>query len=212
MPLSRLTKGGLYAITNSALTPAEELLKAVEQAIRGGAVVIQYRDKDSPQTLRKEQATALSRLCQTWKVPFIVNDDPLLARECGAAGVHVGQQDGGYASARAILGPEAIIGVSCHDSLDQALAAQTQGADYVAFGRFFPSRTKPHAPPAQIETLRTARRQLTIPIVAIGGITPENGAALIESGANFLAVIHGIFGQPDPQAAARTYAKLFSPT
>jgi thiamine-phosphate pyrophosphorylase len=207
---NRLPRKGLYAITSGALTSPEKLLEAVEQAIRGGAAVIQYRDKDSPDTFRTEQAMALSRLCQEWKVPFIVNDDPLLARECGADGVHIGQRDGGYASARELLGAKAIIGVSCHDSLDQALAAQAQGADYVALGRFFPSQTKPHAPPARIETLRAARRRLNIPIVAIGGITPENGADLIEAGADFLAVIHGIFGQPHPEAAARAYATLFS--
>jgi len=141
-------------------------------------------------------------------VPLIVNDDPRLAWDIGADGVHLGQDDPPYEEARALLGPEATLGVSCYNSLDRAVSAQRIGADYVAFGRFFPSKTKPRAKQAPLALLREARRQLSIPIVAIGGITPENGSALIEAGADRVAVIEGVFGQPDPEAAGCPYTGL----
>lgn len=201
-------KPGLYALTGS-LRSAQEILLAVGAAIKGGAVLIQYRDKRAPFVHRKKRAAALCQLCRDLNVPLIINDDPGLAREIGADGVHLGQDDPSYEEARALLGAQAIIGVSCYNSLDRALFAQALGADYVAFGRFFPSKTKPQAVEAPLSLLTEARRLLSIPIVAIGGITPENGGRLIEAGADLLAVTEGIFGQPDPQAAARRYTELF---
>jgi thiamine-phosphate pyrophosphorylase len=201
-------KPGLYAITDG-LRSAQEVLLAVGAAIKGGAVLIQYRDKTTPLVHRQERAAALCQLCRHLSVPLIINDDPRLAREIGAEGVHLGQDDPSYEEARGLLGAQAIIGISCYNLLDKALSAQALGADYVAFGRFFPSKTKPEAVEAPISLLKEARRVLSIPIVAIGGITPENGGSLIEVGADLLAVADGVFGQSDPEAAARRYADLF---
>ena len=202
----RIPPRGLYAIT-PGLIATGALLDAVEAAIRGGAVWIQYRTAAFED--RKRQAQALCQLCHRYRVPLIVNDDPRLAWDIGADGVHLGQDDPHYEEARALLGPQAILGVSCYNSLDRAVSAQRIGANYVAFGRFFPSKTKPEAKQAPLALLHEARRQLSIPIVAIGGITPENGGALIEAGADLLAVIEGVFGQPDLEVAARRYTELF---
>lgn len=198
---------GLYAIADSAYL--KDFVPAVTAALLGGARVIQYRDKTSDSTQREIIARALNALCHERGVPFLINDDVRLAGTIGAAGVHIGHDDTDLAAARAALGPHAIIGVSCYNELARAQAAQDAGADYVAFGRFFPSRTKPRAQQAAPELLRAARGALKIPIVAIGGITPENGGILIEAGADALAVIEGVFGQPDIGAAAEHYARLF---
>ena len=201
---------GLYAITDALLIPDERLTTAVEQAILGGARLIQYRDKSHDAARRLTQAAALNALCQRHAVPLIVNDDVELATQVGAAGVHVGKDDPAFAIARAHLGQNAIIGVSCYDRLDLALEAARAGADYIAFGAFFPSPTKPTETRASIALLRKARAALSIPIVAIGGITPDNAPLLLDVGADALAVVSGVFGQPDIQAAARRYANLFA--
>lgn len=200
---------GLYAITDSKLTPGAALVPAVEAALRGGARVVQYRDKSGDSVRRQHETDALNTLCTTYGAMLIVNDDVELAATVGASGVHLGRDDPQLAAARKRLGAGAIIGVSCYNQLTRAQAAAEQGADYVAFGRFFPSRTKPDAVAASPELLREARRALRLPLVAIGGITPENGGQLIAAGADMLAVIHGVFGQPDIEAAARRFADLF---
>lgn len=200
---------GLYVISDPSLCPAPRLLASVEQALRGGAALVQYRDKGADEVLQRRQALDLNRLCQDYGAQFIVNDDVLLARAVGASGVHIGQDDMKLAEARSLLGPRALIGVSCYNQLALALQAQAAGADYVAFGRFFPSQTKPNAVPATVDLLIEAKAQLRVPIVAIGGITAENGAPLVSAGADMLAVIHGVFGQPDIEAAARGCAALF---
>lgn len=151
----------------------------------------------------------LFNLCLNYHVPFIINDDLALAKTLGADGVHLGAEDAAAAYARQALGPRAIIGVSCYNSLERALQAQREGADYVAFGRFFPSRSKPDAVQAGIELLREARKKLHLPIAAIGGITLQNAAQLLEAGADMLAVIHGVFGEQDVRAATQSYTTLF---
>lgn len=201
---------GLYAIADSAYLDAAAFAPAVRAALDGGARVLQYRDKTSDPATRETLARELNALCRERDVPFLINDDVSLAAGIGAAGVHLGRDDPGIGQARAALGPHALIGVSCYNDLGRARAAASGGADYVAFGRFFPSRTKPQAVPATAALLRAARAELTIPIVAIGGITPENGGALIRAGADALAVIEGVFGQPDIRAAAARYAQLFN--
>ena len=201
---------GLYAITDPLLLSDDRLTVAVEQALLGGARLIQYRDKSPHAARRLAQAGALNELCRRYNVPLIVNDDVELAARVGAAGVHVGKDDPALAHARARLGGNAIIGVSCYDRLDLALEAARAGADYVAFGAFFPSPTKPTEIRAPIELLREARAALSVPIVAIGGITPDNAPLLLDVGADALAVVSGVFGPPDIQAAARRYAKLFA--
>ena len=201
---------GLYAITDALLIPDDRLTEAVEQAILGGARLIQYRDKSHDDARRLTQARALNELCQYHAVPLIINDDVELAAQVGAAGVHVGKDDSAFAIARARLGGNALIGVSCYDRLDLALEAVRAGADYVAFGAFFPSPTKPTEIRASVALLRKARATLNVPIVAIGGITPDNAPLLLDVGADALAVVSGVFGQPDIQAAARRYANLFA--
>jgi thiamine-phosphate pyrophosphorylase len=202
---------GLYAIADTALIPEQRFVTAVEQAMLGGARVIQYRDKSGNRGRRLEQALALVELAKTYRIPLIINDDVGLAATVGAAGVHLGKDDMDLASARARLGDTALIGVSCYNRLELAITAAEAGTDYVAFGSFFPSRSKPEAVRADIELLREARRILRLPIVAIGGITPANGKALVEAGADCLAVISGVFGQDDIRAAARAYAALYAP-
>ena len=201
---------GLYAITDSQSAPADALLEQVAQAIAGGARLIQYRDKYHSAAERKRTATRLVSLCKQQDVPLIINDDVELAREAGAAGVHLGRHDTSVSEARQRLGAEVIIGVSCYNQLENAVEAARAGASYIAFGRFFPSHSKPDAVAADISLLEQARAQFDLPIVAIGGITPENGRQLVEAGANLLAVIHGVFGQADIQAAARQYTNCFS--
>ena len=198
---------GLYAITQTEGKSADAVINEVAAALRGGAVVVQYRDKnplDAPFLARE-----LVRICHQHQVPLLINDDIELAALVGADGVHLGREDGAIAQARQRLGNDAIIGVSCYNAVEHALAAQAEGATYVAFGRFFPSSSKPLAAPAEIETLRQAKRVLSIPIVAIGGILPENGAPLIAAGADLLAVIGGIFDH-QPEQAARAYQALFT--
>ena len=200
---------GLYAITDDRLIPPGQLSRCVAQAITGGATVIQYRNKQTSEQQRHHEAATLAQLCRQHNVPLIINDDAELAASVDASGVHLGKTDASIQQARQRLGPRAIIGVSCYNSLERAVMAAQAGADYVAFGRFFSSHSKPDAPPAEAALLRQARRQLQLPIVAIGGITPENGRALVAAGADLLAAIHGVFGQPDIEAAASAYAALF---
>ena len=205
---------GLYAITDPTLIPDRQLLLAAEAALRGGARLLQYRDKTASSAQRRQRASQLQALCRKRGALFLVNDDPTLAADIDADGVHIGQSDGGIARARQLLGPDKIIGVTCHSNLILAEQAADAGADYVAFGRFFPSRTKPQAPPADPLILDRARQRLTIPLVAIGGVDADNGCQLLAQGADALAVIHALFSHQSPEQieqAARRLAALFSP-
>ena len=202
---------GLYAIADQGLL-GERLVEAATAALNGGARLLQYRDKQSPGARRRELASRLLACCRELGIPLLINDDVDLAGEIGADGVHLGSADVGIAQARKRLGPRVLIGRSCYNRLELALQAQREGADYVAFGRFFPSRTKPEAVPCPISLLGEARRALSLPIVAIGGITTENGGRLIAAGADALAVIHGLFGQPDIEATARDFQRIFCTT
>lgn len=196
---------GLYAISDG---PRDDLVDACAAALDGGARVLQYRDKTNDAPRRLAEARALQTLCATRGVPLIVNDDVELAIAVGAAGVHLGEDDGNLAAARARLGTHAIIGVSCYDSLERARRLAIAGADYLAFGAFFASPTKPHARHATLGLLREARA-FGKPLVAIGGITVDNAPALIEAGADCVAVISALFGAADVRAAARDFASLF---
>ena len=207
--MTPLPPRGLYAITAATDTDPHRLVARAGAAIDGGAAMIQYRAKDRRDDERHTVATLLLDLCRTRGVPLIVNDDPLLAADVGADGVHVGRGDGDVRSARRIVGDRCIVGVSCYDRLDLALAAAGGGASYVAFGSFFASPTKPHAVPAPVRLLSDAREKIDLPIVAIGGITARSGTALIDAGADFIAAIDGVFGGEDVEHAARGYAALF---
>jgi thiamine-phosphate pyrophosphorylase len=200
---------GLYAITDEVPRAPEALAALVEAVIGGGAVVVQYRDKGEDDARRRRECGAVLDVCRARRVPLIVNDDVGLARAVGADGVHLGRDDARLAEARALLGREAVLGASCYADPQRALRAQAEGADYVAFGRFFPSRTKPGATPAAVEILAAVRPDLSVPVVAIGGLTPENAGPVIAAGADLLAVVHGLFGDPDPRRAAERYARLF---
>ena len=202
---------GLYAITDDVLTAPYELLFLVEQAILGGAVMVQFRTKILDAALKLRQATDLAALCRRHDVPLIINDDVLLAAKVGADGVHVGKDDHALKAARAILGDDAIIGVSCYNELARAQQAKTAGADYVAFGRFFSSQTKPLAAQAEIALLIQARR-LDLPVAAIGGITLDNAQTLIGAGVDLLAVVQGLFGQPDVLRAAQQFTACMGDT
>jgi thiamine-phosphate pyrophosphorylase len=198
---------GLYAITPDEADTAE-LLRKVRLALRGGVRVLQYRNKLADSALRLEQASALRVLCDEFAVTYIVNDDMSLAGQVAADGVHLGGEDGSVATARAVLGADKLIGVSCYNRMELARQAARAGANYVAFGAFFASTVKPDAPVAPLELLRQARAELKVPLVAIGGITLQNGTQLLEAGADALAVISTLFGAPDIEDAARRYAQL----
>ncbi len=204
---------GLYAVTPDALADdPSRLLAACTAAFVGGAVLLQYRDKRSAPTRREQNAIALLGLCRAHGGRLIINDDAALAARVGADGAHLGASDGSLAEARAQLGPQALIGARCGDSLARAEAAIAAGASYVAFGRYFASNTKPDAPPASLATLTEARGRLVVPLCAIGGITPDNGAPLIAAGADWLAAVDGLFGDGEPagiEARARAYRALF---
>ena len=197
---------GLYAITPDIVDIAV-LVAKVEAAIAGGAQAIQYRNKTAPHSLRRKQAAMLARVCGGGGALFIVNDDVALAREVGAAGVHLGEDDGDVGRARARLGEGMLIGASCYNDLSRAKRLVAEGADYVAFGSFFPSTTKLGARHADPALLRRAK-SLRVPVVAIGGITAANGRALVEAGADALAVISAVFDPDDLAEVTRAAAAI----
>ncbi len=210
--MNRITRfRGLYAITDTTLARNQNLTEQVSQALLGGARIIQYRDKSGDRPRREAEAENLLKLCREHHALLLINDDLELAGSIGADGIHLGRDDSSLSQARTVLGSEAIIGVSCYNQLELAREASRTGADYIAFGRFFPSQTKPDAVQADAELLRQASRELPQPLVAIGGITPENGGPLIDAGADMLAVIEAIFNQTDIRLAAARFNKLFQP-
>jgi len=198
---------GLYAITDSELLKGK-LLPYVEAALKGGATLLQYRDKSSDEARRLREAEALRELCNRYGAALIINDDAELAARLGV-GLHLGQGDGSLSVARALLGRKAIIGGTCHAQLELAEAAAKEGASYVAFGRFFNSTTKPGAPAADAELLTAAKARINLPIVAIGGVTLDNAPELIAHGASMVAVVHGLFGA-DSAAEVERRARAFS--
>jgi thiamine-phosphate pyrophosphorylase len=200
--------GGIYAITPET-EDTEKLLTQVEAALQGGVAAVQYRDKSDDVARRHEQASELVALCRRFHVPLIVNDDLRLADLCDADGVHLGRDDASLREARIILGRDKFIGTTCYQSLEIALTAQAAGADYVAFGSFFPSPTKPAAARADLALLHQAARTLQVPIVAIGGITLANAPPLLDAGADSLAVLSALFDAPDIRAAAHALNQLF---
>ncbi len=199
---------GLYAITPE-MPDTAALLAKVKAALSGGARLVQYRSKSRDVALRHEQAAELRALCRAHAVPLIINDDVRLAVLTDADGVHLGEEDASLREARINLGPDKIIGVSCYQDLARARRAEAEGADYVAFGSFYPSPTKPGARPCPIGLLAEAKGALKLPVVAIGGITPENAAALVAAGADAVAVISALFDAPDIAAVAAQFDSLF---
>jgi thiamine-phosphate pyrophosphorylase len=199
---------GLYAITPECPDTAH-LLDQVGRVLKGGAAAVQYRSKSDDVALRHEQASELLMLCRRFGVPLIINDDLRLADLADADGVHLGRDDASILEARMILGPDKIIGASCYNRLDLAVAAEQAGADYAAFGSMFPSPTKPGAVRAPLALFAEARTKIRLPLVAIGGITRDNARSVIEAGADAVAVITDLFETQDIEASAAAFSKLF---
>lgn len=205
---------GLYAVTDSTLLADGRLLPYAEAALKGGARLLQYRDKADGDARRLREADALRELCERHGAQLIINDDAELAARLNV-GVHLGQEDGSLSVARALLGRKAIIGATCHARLDLAEQAAREGASYVAFGRFFNSNTKPGAPAASLELLAQARQQVSLPIVAIGGVTLANAPELIAHGASLVAVVHALFAADsaaEVERRAHAFSELFANT
>jgi len=206
-----MTLHGLYAITDSQLLADDRLLPWVEAALAGGTRLLQYRDKSGDAARRRDEAGQLKALCVQYGADLLINDDLPLASALNV-GVHLGRDDGCLREARQQLGAQAIVGATCHASLDHAEQAIADGASYIAFGRFFQSVTKPGAPAATPALLQQARARFDTPIVAIGGITLDNASPLLAAGADLLAVIHGLFGADsaaEVQRRAQAFNELF---
>ena len=204
MPKSR----GIYVISDCKNYKADDLLEITENILSAGISLFQFRDKNSKYGVKKILAKKLQVLCKKYKTPFIINDDVKLAKEISADGVHLGKENIDINEARNILGGK-IIGASSYNDLEYAIYAEKLGANYVAFGSFFDSPTKPDAKKAEIELLVKSKSRLKIPVVAIGGITPENGKQLVKSNVDFLAVISGIYQSTNVKNSVKTYKKLF---
>ena len=202
---------GLYAITDPRLLPTEQLIASVESALRGGARVIQYRDKTASDIELVKHAQSLRDLCTDFQAKFIINDDLDLCLRVNADGLHLGKSDGDIAQALNKLGGDKLLGVTCHSDLAYAQHCIQQGVNYCAFGRIFPSKTKPNAPHCPQDILKQAT-QLPCPSVAIGGITTDNVASIISTNIHSIAVIHGLFGQQDIEATARIFSSFFKPS
>ena len=181
----------------------------VTAAIKGGAKIVQFRDKTTDFATQLAISKQLKKLCDQHQAKLIINDNVELAKQSQAHGIHIGKNDRDIQSVRQSLGGEIIIGVSCYNDIDLALKMQQLGADYIAFGRFFPSQTKPNAPQAEIQTLTAAKSVLSVPVVAIGGIDASNAKQLITAGADSLAVIQGVFAQANIETAAAKISQLF---
>lgn len=194
---------GLYAITDPELLPEAVLGERVAAAVSGGARVVQYRDKTADTATRRRRAALVLDACRQGGALCIINDDPRLAAELGADGVHLGRDDDGLEQARALLGPDRLIGVSCYDEAGRARAAAAAGADYIGIGSVWPSATKPAAVRAPLALLRELAGSLPVPVVAIGGITRDNAEETVAAGAHAVAVIRDLFADPDPRAAAQ---------
>ena len=200
---------GLYAITDEKLIPETQFHFVIEQALRGGAGIIQYRDKSNDLEKQKKQTHLLRTLCDQYQALLIINDDLELAKLVNADGVHLGHSDASISAARTLLGEAAIIGASCYNQIELAIKAENEGADYIAFGAFFPSPTKPAARIADFDLLGEAKNRLNIPVCAIGGINTSNAKQVFDAGADMVAVISGVFGQTDIQAASAHITSMF---
>lgn len=211
MPHQQTRIHGLYAITNHGHLSIDVLLKDMEAVLKGGASIIQFRDKHSSTTEKEKRAVALQTLCADYQSVFIINDDVALCKKINADGIHLGTRDISITEARKYLGNHKIIGATCHSSLSLALQAQAQTANYIALGKFFPSLTKDEAPLASINCIAPIQKECHLPIVAIGGITLDNAPALIAQNVQALAVINDLFSQTHIEQRAQQFCSLFKP-
>ena len=206
-PSTVLPKGGLYLITPDD-SDSERFLQRVLPVLTPDIAVLQYRNKLVNADQMHEQAKVLFRHCRHLDIVFIINDNIALAHEIGVDGVHLGEHDGDLKTARHLLGPNSIIGVSCYNSLALAEKAAFDGANYIAFGAVYSSTTKPQACKAGLELFSQAA-PLNLPMVAIGGITPDNAAQTLAAGANFIAVIGAVFDAADPASEVQSFISRF---
>jgi len=205
-----VTLRGLYVITDTHLIPRDRFVQTVEAAVRGGATMVQLREKTAPRQEIVRLGRELLEVTRRYGALLIINDHPTVAQEIGADGTHVGREDPPVAEARALLGPQAIIGASCYGEVARAMAAEQEGADYVAFGTPFPSPTKAKRTDMSLDIFREAKQRVKTPVFAIGGITIANARQVIDAGADGIAVVSGVFAAVDVEAAARALAQLFT--
>jgi len=200
---------GLYVITDKKLIPRDRFVSTVEKAIKGGANIVQLREKDTPHEEICRIGKSVLQLTKDYGIPLIVNDSPELAKEIGTDGVHLGEYDESIEHARSVLGAEAIIGVSCYGQIERGINAEQGGADYVVFGTPYYTPTKPDRAPTSFDVVKEAKRLITtIPIFAIGGITAQNAGVVLETGVDGIAVVTSVFGSPDPEASARELTSI----
>lgn len=192
----------LYAVTDRHWTGRETLRQQVEAALRGGVTFVQLREKNMEHDAFRKEALDIRDLCRAYRVPFVLDDDVSLAMEVDADGIHVGQSDMEAGDVRALIGPDRILGVSAC-TVEEAVAAEQRGADYLGVGAVFPTGSKDDARPVTRETLRKICEAVTIPVIAIGGITEQNVMELAGSGICGVAVISAIFGQPEIESATK---------
>jgi thiamine-phosphate pyrophosphorylase len=200
---------GLYVITDTKLIPRQRFVEIVEAAVRGGATMVQLREKETPQEEVIRLGRTLLTVTRRYGALLIINDHPAVAKAVGADGVHVGREDPPVTEARVLLGPNAIIGASCYGDVTRAVAAEQEGADYVAFGTPFPSPTKTKRTDISLGIFREVKQRITAPVFAIGGITIDNARQVIDAGADGIAIVSGVFAADDVEAAARALAQLF---
>lgn len=200
---------GLYIVTPD-WDDTERLLRVSEQALQGGATLLQYRHKSADAALRLVQASALQALCRRYARPFIINDYVELCLELDADGIHVGGTDASVAAVRAAVGPGKIVGASCYGSLQMARDAHLAGASYVAYGGFYPSKVKKYPLTTSIDILAQSKAEIPLPSVVIGGMTRQNSAPLVAAGADMVAAISSVYLADDPQAAAQEFTDLFA--
>jgi thiamine-phosphate pyrophosphorylase len=199
---------GLYLVTPD-WDDTEKMLAVTEQALLGGAALVQYRHKTADAAQRKAQASALLALCRRYQRPLVINDYVELCLELDADGVHVGGTDASVAQVRTALGPDKIVGASCYGSLQLARDAHQGGASYVAFGGFYPSRVKKYEVSTPATIVADSKAAIPLPAVVIGGMTAANSAPLVAQGADMVAAISSVYLADDPQAAAREFVALF---
>ena len=199
---------GLYVITDCDRLAIGPLLSITEQILRAGIIALQYRDKSTGNPERKRAAAALGRLCRDYDCLFLINDDVQLAKSAGSDGVHLGREDSDCITAREQLGSGALIGISCYNSLERAGAAERDGADYVAFGSFYPTPSKQNTVRAEPAVIKRAKASISLPVAAIGGITPANCTPLLEHGADMLAVLSSVYQAEDPYLAVAEFNRL----
>jgi thiamine-phosphate pyrophosphorylase len=200
---------GLYLVTPD-WDDTDQLLSVTESALKAGVAMLQYRHKTATEALQRHQATTLRDLCRQYKVPFIVNDHLALCEEIDADGVHVGGTDATVAAVRSVMGPDKIIGASCYGDLQRAHDAAAAGANYVAFGGFYPSRVKKYEVSTPVDIISRAKAALTVPVCVIGGMTPENAVPLVNEGADLVAAISSVYQHEHPASAAADFVRLFA--